>query len=331
MGYSIATMKAIRIHQHGGPEVLRYEDIQAPEPGPGEALVEIHVSGVNFVDTYVRSGLYKPPSIPFTPGAEGAGIVAKVGTGVTNVRVGDRVGYATSMGSYAEFAAVPSWKLAVLPASVDFSAGAAIMLQGMTAHYLTTSTFPLKAGQVALVHAGAGGVGLLLIQIAKMIGARVIATAGTAAKADLARGAGADETIVYSSQDFEAEVKRMTNGAGVDVVYDAVGAATWEKSLNSLKPRGYLVLYGNASGPVPPFDPLVLMKASLFVTRPTLVHYAANGEDVRWRSGDLLAWLAAGKLKLKYDHVFPLAEAARAQTELEARRTTGKVLLQVKS
>ena len=328
--YSIAIMKAIRIHQHGGAEVLRYEDAAVPEPGAGEALIEIHVSGVNFVDTYVRSGLYKVPSMPFTPGAEGAGIVSKLGSGVTDVRVGDRVAYATSLGSYAEFAAVPSWKLALLPESVDFRAGAAMMLQGMTAHYLTASTFPLKSGQTALVHAGAGGVGLLLIQIAKKLGAAVIATAGTSAKAELARGAGADESIVYSNQDFEAEVKRMTKGAGVDVVYDAVGAATWEKSLNCLAPRGYLVLYGNASGPVPPFDPLVLMKASLFVTRPTLVHYAGNREEVKWRTKDLFGWFAAGELKLKYDHVFPLADAARAQTELESRRTTGKVLLQVK-
>jgi len=323
-------MKAIRIHQYGGPEVLRYEEAAVPEPGPGEALVQIHVSGVNFVDTYVRSGLYKQPSFPFTPGAEGSGIIAKVGPNVTDVRVGDRVAYATSLGSYAELAAVPSWKLAVLPQSVDFRAGAAIMLQGLTAHYLTTSTFPLKAGQTALIHAGAGGVGLLLIQLAKKIGATIIATAGTAEKAALARGAGANETIVYSSQDFEAEVKKITNGKGVDVVYDAVGAATWEKSLNSLKPRGYLIFYGNASGPVPPFDPLVLMKGSLFVTRPTLVHYAASREEVQWRSSELFSWLSSGELRLKHDFVYPLTEAARAQTDLEARRTTGKVLLQVK-
>jgi NADPH2:quinone reductase len=323
-------MKAIRIYQHGGPEVLQYQDAPVPDPGPGEALVEIHVSGVNFVDTYVRSGLYKPPSIPFTPGAEGAGIVSKLGSGVTDVRVGDRVAYATSMGSYAEFAAVPTWKLASLPDSVDFRAGAAIMLQGMTAHYLTSSTYPLKSGQTALVHAGAGGVGLLLIQIARKIGARVIATVGTAEKGELARSAGAHEIIIYSQQDFEAEVKKMTNAAGVEVVYDAVGAATWEKSLNCLKPRGYLVLYGNASGPVPPFDPLVLMKASLFVTRPTLIHYAASRDEVRLRTRDLFGWLKSGELKLKTDYVYPLADASKAQTELEARRTTGKVLLQVR-
>lgn len=320
-------MKAIRVHRHGGPEVLKIEDIAVPEPGPGEALVEIHVSGVNFVDTYVRSGLYKPPLMPFTPGAEGAGVVTKVGAGVTDVHVGDRVAYATSLGSYAEFAVVPSWKLAHLPDGVDFRSGAAIMLQGMTAHYLTHGTFPLKAGQTALVHAGAGGVGLLLIQIAKKIGAHVIATAGTEAKAVIARAAGADKTILYSRQDFEADVKQLTGGAGVDVVYDGVGAATWEKSLNCLRPRGYLVLYGNASGPVPPFDPLLLMKASLFVTRPTLAHYIANRREVEARAGDLFGWIASGELRLKMDHVFPLEEAARAQTELEARRTTGKVLL----
>jgi len=323
-------MKAMRIYRHGGPEVMQLEDIPVPDPGPGEALVEIHVSGVNFVDTYLRSGLYKPPSIPFTPGAEAAGIVSKLGPGVTDVRVGDRVAYATMLGSYAEYAVVPAWKLALLPDSIDFLAGAAIMLQGMTAHYLTASTFPLKSGQTALVHAGAGGVGLLLIQIAKRIGARVITTVGTAQKGELARAAGAHEIILYSQMDFEAEVKRMTNGTGVDVVYDSVGATTWDKSLNCLKPRGYLVLYGNASGPVPPFDPLALMKASVFVTRPTLIHYAASRDEIQSRTKDLFGWLKSGELKLKHDHVFLLADAARAHAELEARRTTGKVLLQVR-
>ncbi len=324
-------LKAIRIHAHGGPEVLQYEDVSIPEPGTGEALVEIHYAGLNFVDTYVRSGLYKPPSIPFTPGAEGSGIVSKVGPGVANVRVGDRVAYATSLGSYAEFAVVPAWKLAPLPAAVDYQSGAAIMLQGMTAHYLTHSTFPLKPGNTALIHAGAGGVGLLLIQIARKLGASVIATTGTSEKAELARGAGANETILYSQQDFEVEVRRITDGEGVDVVYDAVGAATWEKSLNCLRPRGYLVLYGNASGPVPPFDPLILMKSSLFVTRPTLVHYAGSHGEIERRTTDLFSWLETGELRLKCDLVFPLAQAARAQIELEARRTTGKVLLQVRS
>ena len=323
-------MKAIRVYRHGGPEVMQLEDIAVPDPGPGEALVEIHCSGVNFVDTYVRSGLYKPPSIPFTPGAEGAGVVVKAGAGVTDVRVGERVAYATSMGSYAEYAVVPAWKLAPLPESIDFRAGAAIMLQGMTAHYLTTSTFALKAGQTALIHAGAGGVGLLLIQMARKIGARLLTTVGTVQKGELARAAGADEIILYTQSDFEVEVRRLTNGAGVDVVYDSIGATTWEKSMNSLKPRGYLVLYGNASGPVPPFDPLTLMKASLFVTRPTLIHYASTREEIQSRTRDLFGWMKSGELKLKYEHIFPLSEAARAQTELEARRTTGKVLLQVR-
>lgn len=324
-------MKAIRIHTHGGPEVIGYEDAPLPKPAPGEALVQVHVSGVNFVDTYYRAGLYKPPALPCTLGSEAAGVVSAVGEGVENVRVGDRVAYAMALGSYAEFATVPAWKLASLPDAVDFRAGAAIMLQGMTAHYLCYSTYSLKAGEVALVHAGAGGVGQLLIQIARRIGARVLATVGSPQKAELARAAGASETILYSTQDFEAEVKRLTGGRGVDVVYDGVGAATYEKSLNCLRPRGYLVLYGQASGPIPSLDPLVLMnKGSLFFTRPTLLHYAATREEIQWRTNDLFTWLGSGDLKLRYDYVFPLKDAARAHTELEARRTTGKVLLQVK-
>lgn len=323
-------MKAIRIHEHGGPEVLRYEDAPVPQPAAGEALVEVHVSGVNFVDTYYRAGLYKPPSFPCTLGSEGAGVVSAVGAGVTNVRVGDRVAYAMTLGSYAEFASVPAVKLARLPDSLDFVAGAALMLQGMTAHYLCYSTYPLKAGDVVLVHAGAGGVGQLLIQIARRIGATVYATAGTPQKAQMAKDAGANEAIVYSAQDFEAEVKQLTGGRGVDVVYDAVGAATFEKSMNCLRPRGYLVFFGQASGPVPPVDPLTLMsKGSLFLTRPTLHHYAATQEEIQRRTSDLFKWIQSGELKLRCDYVFPLSEAAKAQTELEARRTTGKVLLRV--
>ena len=324
-------MKAIRIHEHGGPEVLRYEDAPLPQPAAGEALVEVHFSGVNFVDTYYRAGLYKPPAFPCTLGSEAAGVVSAVGPGVTSVRAGDRVAYAMTLGSYAEFAAVPAAKLARLPDSLDFQAGAALMLQGMTAHYLCYSTYPLKAGDVALVHAGAGGVGQLLIQIARRIGATVYATAGNPQKAEMARNAGANEAIVYSTQDFEAEVKRLTGGRGVDVVYDAVGAATFEKSLNCLRPRGYLVFFGQASGPVPPVDPLTLMsKGSIFLTRPTLHHYAATQEEIQWRTSDLFKWLQNGELKLRCDYTFPLAEAAKAQTELEARRTTGKVLLRVR-
>jgi NADPH:quinone reductase len=323
-------MKAIRIHKHGGPEVMVYEDAPVPTPGSGEAIVQLQFSGVNFVDTYYRAGLYKPPTLPFTLGSEAAGVVSAVGDGVENVRVGDRVAYAMALGSYAEFAAVPAWKLAVLPPAVDFKSGAAIMLQGMTAHYLCYSTYALRSGDVALVHAGAGGVGQLLIQIARSLGARVLATAGTPQKAELARAAGANETIIYSTQDFESEVKRLTGGRGVDVVYDGVGAATYEKSLNCLRPRGYLVLYGQASGPIPSVDPLALMsKGSLFMTRPTLHHYASSSDEIRWRAGDLFDWVASGKLRLSCDYVFPLSQAAKAHAELEGRRTTGKVLLQV--
>jgi NADPH2:quinone reductase len=323
-------MKAIRIHQHGGPEAMVFEDAPVPAPAAGEALGRIRVSGVNFVDTYYRAGLYKPPVMPCVLGTEGAGVVTAVGDSVDSVRVGDRVAYATTLGSYAEFAAVPAWKLAVLPDSVDFAAGAAVMLQGMTAHYLCYSTYVLRSGDIALVHAGAGGVGQLLIQIARRVGARVIATAGTPEKAGLARTAGANETILYSSQNFESEVKRLTNGKGVDVVYDGVGAATYEKSLNCLRPRGCLVAYGQASGPIPAIDPLTLMsKGSLFLTRPTLHHYASSREEIQWRAGNLFAWIGSGVLQLHHDHMFPLSEAAKAHTELEARRTTGKVLLRV--
>jgi NADPH2:quinone reductase len=323
-------MKAIRIHSHGGTEVMVYEDAPAPKPAAGEALIQVHVSGVNFVDTYYRAGLYKPPSLPCTLGTEASGVVTAVGEGVEDVRIGDRVAYATALGSYAEFAAVPAWKLAKLPDSLDFKAGAAIMLQGMTAHYLCYNTYALRADDVALIHAGAGGVGQLLIQIARRLGARVIATVGTTEKAELARAAGAHETILYSTEDFEAETKRLTGGRGVNVVYDGVGAATWEKSLNCLRPRGYLIVYGQASGPVPPVDPLLLMsKGSLFLTRPTLHHYTASREEIQSRAADLFRWLESGELRLRCDFVFPLREAARAHTELEARRTTGKALLQV--
>lgn len=325
-------MKAIRIHTHGGPETMVYEDAPVPTPGTGEVIVKVQVSGVNFVDTYYRAGLYKPPAMPCTLGTEASGIVSAVGDGVEGVSVGDRVAYATTIGSYAEFAAVPAWKLALLPASLDFNAGAAIMLQGMTAHYLCYSTYLLRSGDVALVHAGAGGVGQLLIQIARRLGARVLATVGTAEKAELAREAGANETILYTTQDFEKEVKRLTGGRGVDVVYDGVGAATYEKSLNCLRPRGYLVVYGQASGPIPPVDALALMsKGSIFLTRPTLQHYAASREEIQGRATDLFNWVESGELRLRYDHVFPLSQAAKAHTELEARRTTGKVLLQVGS
>ena len=327
LGETGEMMKAIRVHNYGGPEVLKYEEMPAPAAGRGEAVVKIAAAGLNFIDIYFRTGLSKAAQLPFTPGHEAAGTVTSVGEGVTEVKPGDRVAYAMTQGAYAEYAVVPAWRLVKLPDSVDFKLGAAIMLQGMTAHYLTHSTFPLKRGNQAVVHAGAGGVGLLLTQIAKRLGATVYATVGNDAKAELARAAGADETIIYSQQDFEAEVKRLSGGA-VDVVYDSVGADTFQKSLNCLRPRGYMVLYGYSSGPVPPVDPAVLAaKGSLFLTRPTLAHYSATRDEMLSRTSDLFRWLSAAELKFKVDHVFPLAEAAKAHEELAGRRTTGKVVL----
>src|SRR5436190_6419827 len=320
-------MKAIRVHNYGGPEVMKYEDVPVPTPGKGEAVVKIAAAGLNFIDIYFRTGLSKAAQLPFTPGQEGAGTVSSIGEGVTEVKVGDRVAYAMTQGSYAEYAAVPAWRLVKLPDNVDFKLGAAIMLQGMTAHYLTHSTFPLKRGHKAVVHAGAGGVGLLLTQIAKKLGATVYATVGNEAKAELARGAGADETIIYSKQDFEAEVKRLSPGR-VDVVYDSVGADTFETSLNCLRPRGYMVLYGASSGPVPAFDPSILaVKGSLFLTRPSLAHYSMSRDEILDRTSDLFRWLGNGELKFKVDHVFSLAEAGKAHEALARRQTTGKVVL----
>ncbi len=321
-------MKAIRVREYGKPDVMQFEDIPVPSPGAGEAVVKVEAAGVNFIDIYFRSGLSKAAQLPFTPGFEASGIVSAVGEGVTEVKAGDRVAYAMTPGSYAEFALAPAWKLVKLPDNVDFKLGAAIMLQGMTAHYLTHSTFPLKPGQSALVHAGAGGVGLLLIQVAKKLGARIFTTVGTEAKGELARGAGADEIILYSKQDFEAEVKRLTAGRGVDVVYDSVGATTFEKSLNCLRPRGMLALFGQSSGPVPAFDPASLgAKGSLFLTRPSLNHYAMSRDEIQTRASDLFRWLAKGELKFKVDHVLPLAQAVKAHEDLAGRRTTGKIVL----
>jgi NADPH2:quinone reductase len=322
------TMKAIRVHAYGGPDVLKYEDTAAPQAGPGEAVVNIAAAGVNFIDIYFRTGLNRTAPLPFTLGQEGAGTVTSTAEGVNEVKAGDRVAYAMTLGSYAEYAMVPAWKLVKLPDDIDFKTGAAIMLQGMTAHYLTHSTFPLKAGDKAVVHAGAGGMGLLLTQVAKKLGATVYATVGSEAKAELSRAAGADEVIVYTKQDFEAEVKRLTGGRGVEVVYDSVGVSTFEKSLNCLRPRGYMVLYGQSSGPVPALDPAVLVaKGSLFLTRPTLTHYSASRDEILSRTSDLFTWLGRGELRFKVDHVYPLAEAARAHEELAARRTTGKIVL----
>ena len=320
-------MKAIRIHQFGGPEVLQYEDVPDPAPKPGEALIKTEAAGVNFIDTYQRSGAYKVP-LPVVLGQEGAGTVAAVGTGVTTVKVGDKVAWTGILGSYAGQHVVAADRLVALPAGVTTKQGAAIMLQGMTAHYLATSTYPLKPGDTCLVHAGAGGAGLLLTQIAKLRGARVITTVSTDEKAQLSRGAGADEVILYTKQDFEESVKQLTGGKGVQVVYDSVGQTTFAKSLNCLVPRGMLVLFGQSSGAVPPFDPQQLsQKGSLFLTRPTLANYIASRSDLEQRAADLFGWITAGKLRLRTEFEFPLKDAQEAHRALEGRKTTGKVLL----
>src|SRR5213593_574205 len=322
-----ARMKAIRVHTPGGPEALRYEEIERAAPGPSQVLVKIEAAGVNFIDIYQRTGHYKVP-LPVTLGQEAAGTVSAVGPGVAEPKVGERVAYASLLGAYAEYAVVPADRVVVLPDGVSTKQGAAVMLQGMTAHYLATSTYALKPGDACLVHAAAGGVGLLLCQIAKLRGARVLGTVSTRDKAALARGAGADEVILYTEQDFEAEVKRLTSGAGLQVVYDSVGKTTFEKGLNCLARRGMMVLYGQSSGPVGPFDPQVLsQKGSLFLTRPTLAHYIATRAELLARAGDVLGWVKNGKLKVRIDRELPLAQAAEAQRLLEGRKTTGKVLL----
>ena len=320
-------MKAIRVHAAGGPEALTLDDIPAPSPKAGEALVKVDAAGLNYIDVYFRTGMYKA-ELPLTIGMEAGGVVTAVGSNVSEVKVGDKVAYTGVAGAYAEQAVVPSSKLVVLPAGVSTKQGAAAMLQGMTAHYLATSTYPLKHGDTCLVHAAAGGVGLLLCQIAKLRGARVIGTVSTDDKAKLAREAGADETIIYTRQDFEAEVKRMTDGKGVQVVYDAVGKTTWDKSLNSLAPRGLIALYGQSSGPIGQIDPQIFnAKGSLFLTRPSLGHYTATREELLQRSGEVLGWVRDGKLKLRMEFEFPLKDAAEAHRALEGRKTTGKVLL----
>jgi NADPH2:quinone reductase len=321
-------MKAIRIHQTGGPEVLRFEDVPDPQPQAGQALVRVEAAGVNFVDVYFRTGLYKGPPLPFVAGQEGAGTVAAVGDGVTEVAVGDRVAWVGIHGAYAQLAVVPAARLVKLPDGVSTHQGAAAMLQGITAHYLATSTYALQPGDTCLVHAAAGGVGQLLCQVAKLRGAKVFATVSTEEKARIARAAGADEVILYSQQDFSAEVKRLNGGRGVRVIYDGVGKATFEKGLDTLLPRGLMVLFGQASGPVPPFDLSVLNpKGSLYVTRPSMVHYIADREELMGRAGEILGWIAEGKLRLAIDREMPLAEAADAHRALEGRETTGKVLL----
>jgi NADPH2:quinone reductase len=322
-------MKRIQVHQPGGPENMQLVEVPTPAPGPKQALVRIAAAGVNFIDVYFRIGLYKA-DLPITLGNEGAGTVEAVGPDVTEVAVGDRVAYAMARGSYAEYAVVPAALLVKIPDSVDIHTAAAAMLQGMTAHYLTHSTYALKNGDTCLVHAAAGGAGGLTVQMAKMLGARVFGTMSTEAKARIARQHGVDEAILYTQQDFEAEVKRLTGGRGVDVVYDSVGKTTFEKSLNSIRPRGLLALFGQSSGPVPPFDPGILnAKGSLFLTRPSLAHHVLTREELLWRAGDVLSWVASGKLKLRIERRYALADAAQAHRDLESRRTAGKLLLTV--
>ncbi len=320
-------MKAVRVHEYGGPEAMRLEDVETPQPGPGQALVRIEAAGVNFIDIYQRSGTYKLP-LPFGPGSEGAGTVEAVGTDVSEVRVGDRVAWKQALGSYASHVVAPARELVPLPTGVSAQDGAAVMLQGMTAHYLVHSTYPLKQGDTCVITAAAGGVGLLFCQMAKLRGARVIGLVSTAEKERLAREAGADEVIRYTEQHYEAEVKRLTDGKGADVVYDSVGKDTFDTSLNSLRPRGHLVLFGAASGPVPPFDPQTLnAKGSLYLTRPSLGNYTATRGELMERAGDIFGWMQQGKLKLRTEHTYPLADAAQAHRDLAGRKTTGKLLL----
>ncbi|MFM9091873.1 MAG: quinone oxidoreductase family protein [Verrucomicrobiota bacterium] len=320
-------MRAIRIHEHGGPEKLVLDELPLPVPGAGELRLRVAAAGLNFIDTYKRSGLYAVP-LPHTLGQEAAGVVTAVGPGVTGFQPGDRVASAAVAGACADEALVPVAQVVPVPADVTAAQAAAVMLQGLTAHYLTTDTWPLRAGETALVHAAAGGVGLLLVQLAKRRGARVLATVGDDAKAALAREAGADAVCVYAREDFAVAARAFTAGRGVDVVYDGVGRATWEGSLASLRPRGLLASFGNASGPVPPVAPLVLsQRGSLFLTRPTLAHYVATPAELRARAADLFAWLADGSLRVRIGATFPLAGTADAHRALEARATTGKVLL----
>jgi NADPH2:quinone reductase len=322
-------MKAIRVDRTGGPEVLQLADVPMPVPGPGEALVRHAASGINYIDVYFRTGLYKR-DLPFVDGREGAGVVEAVGPDVTDVKPGDRVAYAQTpkLGGYAEYNAVPVRELVPVPEGVDDRTACALMLQGMTAHYLAHDTFPLRSGHVALVHAAAGGVGSLLVQIAKARGATVIATVGTEEKAELARGYGADHVVVYAQQDFAEATRAIAGDHGVDVAYDSVGKDTWERSLSLLRPRGMLIVYGNASGPVPPVEPQKLASAgSIFFTRPTIVDYIRTREELLGRARDLFKAHRNGKLHAPIGATYPLAEAAQAHRDLEARKTTGKLLL----
>jgi NADPH2:quinone reductase len=321
-------MKAIQIRATGGPGVLELAELPIPVPGPGQVLIRIEAIGVNFIEIYFRRGTYKA-ALPLIPGSEASGTIEELGPGVNGFKAGDAVASVSVLGSYAEYALVPAAQLVKVPAGLSPEKAAAAMLQGMTAHYLAYSTCPLKTGDTALVHAGAGGVGLLLTQMAAKLGARVITTVSSEAKAELSREAGASDAIIYTEQNFETEVKRLTGGKGVDVVYDSVGKTTFDSSLNCLRPRGMLALFGASSGPVPPFDLIQLSgKGSLFITRPTLWHYVATRAELEWRAGDVLGWAVAGELKLRTEHVYSLTDAAQAQTDMESRKTTGKILLE---
>ena len=320
-------MKAIQVQKTGGPEALQLVELPIPQPKANDAVVRLSASGVNFIDVYYREGRYKT-DVPFIAGQEGAGIVTAVGSDVKDLKAGDRVAYTMVLGSYAEYASVPADKLVKIPSGIDDRQAAATMLQGMTAHYLAYDTFPLKKGNIALVHAAAGGVGLLLTQMAHQIGARVICTVSTEEKATLAREAGADHVILYTQQDFESETKRLTQGRGVDVIYDSVGKTTFDKGLNLLRPRGMMVLFGGSSGPVPPLDPIVLtQKGSLYLTRPSLGAYIATQQELQQRASAVFEMIQSGKLKLRIEHTYPLADAQQAHRDLEGRRTTGKLLL----
>lgn len=320
-------MKSIQVHEFGDANRLMYEDAPLPVPRAGEVRVKVAAVGLNFVEIYQRKGLY-PGARPFSPGAEFSGTVDALGEGVTGFQVGERVATANGAGGYAEYAIAPAAKLVPVPAPISLEVAAALLLQGMTAHYLVFSTYPLKPGETTLIHAAAGGVGQLLVQLAKMQSARVIATVSNDEKAEIARSLGADAVILYTKEDFEAEVKRLTENKGVDVVYDGVGQATFSKSLNCLRPRGYMVLYGQSSGPVEPFNPQVLnQKGSLFLTRPTIAHYVLTREELLWRANDLFNWVASGELQIRIDKTFPLKDASQAQLYMENRQTKGKVLL----
>jgi NADPH2:quinone reductase len=322
-------MRCILVEETGGPETLKLVDAPKPEPGPSDVVVHVAFSGVNFIDVYFRTGVYKAPA-PIAIGNEGAGVVDSIGSEVTTLAPGDRVAWAMTRGSYAEFARVPAAQVVKVPEGVALDQAAAIMLQGMTAHYLTRSTWPLKAGETCLVHAAAGGTGALIVQMAKSVGARVIGTTSTPAKAEIARAAGADEVILYTETNFTVEARRLTDGRGVDVVYDGVGKTTFDGSLDSLRMRGMMVLFGAASGPVPPFDPITLNpKGSLFLTRPSLAHYTASREELSWRAGDVLSMVESKALTVRVDACLPMAQAAEAHRILEGRKTTGKLLLAV--